>query len=79
MADMGDVSMVLGTQITGDREATILTISQEHYVGAVSARFGMPECHPVHTTGAEAELSLNQPGLLDSTGIHFNNRLCRGI
>ena len=31
MTDMGDVSLMLGMQLTGDREANTLTISQEQY------------------------------------------------
>ena len=58
MTDMGDVSMVLGMQITRDREAKTLTISQDHYTKSVLARFGMGECNPVHKTGAGAELFL---------------------
>ena len=56
MTDMGDVSMVPGIQITRDREAKTLTISQEHYAKSVLARFGMAECSSVHTTGAGAEV-----------------------
>ena len=39
--DMVDVSMVLGTIITRDRDAKSLTISQEHYARSVPARFSM--------------------------------------
>ena len=72
-SDKGDVSMVLGIQITGDREAKTLTISQEHYAKSVLARFAVAEFNPAHTTGAGAELSLKQPEtmLLDSTGIQL--------
>ena len=71
MTDMRGVSMVLGMQIARDGEAKTLTISQEHYANSVLARFGMAKCDPVHTAGAEAELSHKQPDtvLLDSTGI----------
>ena len=70
MTDMGDVSLVLGMQITRDREAGTLTISQEHYTKSILVRFGMAGCNPVHTTGAGAELSIDQPDdlLLDPTG-----------
>ena len=69
MTDMGGVSLVLGVQITRDREAGTLTISQEHYT-AVLARFGMVGCNPVHTMGAGTELSTDQPDdlLLGFTG-----------
>ena len=70
ITDMGDVSLVLGMQITRDREAGTLTISQEHYTKSILARFGMAGCDPVHTTGAGAEFSIDQPDdlLLDPTG-----------
>ena len=41
MADMGDVSMVLGMRVSRDREATTLTISQQHYTRSVHAPFGI--------------------------------------
>ena len=71
MTGMGYVSMVLDMQITADREAKTLTISQTHYAKSVLARLGMAECNPVRTTGASAELFLKQPDtmLLDPTGI----------
>ena len=53
MNDMGDVSMVLGMQITRDREAKTLTSSQEHYARSVPARFGTEKYNPVHTTEQE--------------------------
>ena len=53
MTDMGDVSMVLGMQLTRDREANTLTISQEHYARSVPARFGMAKYNLVHTTEQE--------------------------
>ena len=61
MTDMGDVSLVLGMQITRYREAGTLTISQEHYTKTILARFGMAGCNPVHTTGAGTKLSTDQP------------------
>ena len=39
--DMGDVSLVLGTQITRDREKKTLTISQEEYTKSILERFGL--------------------------------------
>ena len=55
MTDMGDVSLVLGMQITRDREAGNLTISQEHCTKSMSARFSMAGYNPVLTTRAGAE------------------------
>ena len=70
MTDMGDVSLVLGMQISRDRKAGTLAISQEHYTKSILARFSMTGCNPVHTTGAGAGLSIDQPDelLLDPTG-----------
>ena len=36
MTDMGDVSLVLGMQITRDREKKTLTISQEEYTKSIN-------------------------------------------
>ena len=41
MTDMGDVSPVLSTQITRDREAGTLTISQEHHTKSMLAQVCM--------------------------------------
>ena len=41
MTDMGDVSLVLGMQITRDREKKTLTISQEEYTKSILERFGL--------------------------------------
>ena len=42
MTDMGDVSHVLGMQITRDREKKTLAISQEEYTKSILERFGWP-------------------------------------
>ena len=51
MNDMGDVSLVLGMQITRDREKKTLTISQEEYPKSILERFGMANRKPVGTLG----------------------------
>ena len=51
MTDLGDVSLVLGMQITRDREKKTLTISREEYTKSILERFGMPTCKPVGTPG----------------------------
>ena len=56
MADMGDVSLVLGMQITRDWEKKTLTISQE-YTKSILERFGMANCKPVGTPGFGSEVS----------------------
>ena len=60
MTDMGDVSLMLGMQITRDWEKKTLTISQE-YTKSILERFGMANCKPVGTLGFSAELSTKQP------------------
>ena len=55
MTDMGDVSLVLGMQVTRDRQGKTLTISQENYT------FGMADCKPSSTPGFGSELSTKQP------------------
>ena len=54
MTDMAEVSLAVGMQITRDREAGTLTISEEHYTKSILVRFGMARCNPLHTTGASA-------------------------
>ena len=57
---MGDVSMVLGMQITRDREKGTFTISQAYYTKSVLETCGMGECKAVYTIGVGPELSINQ-------------------
>lgn len=61
MTDMGDVSLVLGMQVTRDRANCTLSISQEDYTRSILQKFGMADCKPVSTPGAGPELSTNQP------------------
>ena len=61
MTDMGDVSLVLGIQITRDREKKTLTISQEEFTKSILERFGMANFKPVGTSGFGSELSTKQP------------------
>ena len=61
MTDMGNVSLVLGMQVTRDRKKGILTISQEDYTDSMLERFRMSECKPQSTPGLGPELSLEQP------------------
>ena len=61
MTDMGDVSLVLGMQVTRDRQGKTLTISQENYTKFILERFGMADCKPSSTPGFSSELSTKQP------------------
>lgn len=57
---MGDVSVVLGMQVTRNREEGALTIWQPHYTKSVPETYCMEECYTVHTIGVGSELSINQ-------------------
>ena len=61
MADMGNVSLVLGMGVTRDREKGTVTITQEKYAKSLLERYGMASCNSMYTPGAGKELSLNQP------------------
>ena len=61
ITDMGDVSLVLGMQVTRDRQGKTLTICQEKYTKSILERFGMPDCKPSSTPGFGCELSTEQP------------------
>ena len=61
MADMGDVSLVLGMQVARDREQGTLAITQENYTKSILDRFGMGSCNPLSTLGFGLELSVDQP------------------
>lgn len=56
---MGEVSVVLGIQVTRDREKGTLTISQAHYTKSVLDMYGMGECTLVYTIGVGSEPSIN--------------------
>ena len=61
MSDLGNVSLVLGMQVTRDRAKGSLTISQESYTASILERFGMGNCKPLSTPGYGSELSTVQP------------------
>ena len=46
MTDMGDVSRVLGMNVTCDREQGTITINQKDYTGDIVQRYGMRGCNP---------------------------------
>ena len=61
ISDLGDVSLVLGMQVTHDREKGTFNISQENYTKSILARFGMENCKPSSIPGTGSELSTEQP------------------
>ena len=61
MTDTSDVSLVLGMQVTRDRERGTLTTTQGNYTKSVPDRFGMGSCNPLSTPDLGSELSVEQP------------------
>ena len=51
MSDMGDVSRVLGMQVTRDGQTGSLTITQEDYTRGRLIKYGMQDCRPLGTPG----------------------------
>ena len=49
MADLGEVSTILGIRVTRDKELGTLCLDQTQYVGQVLAKFGMADSKPVVT------------------------------
>ena len=62
MTDMGDVSLVLGMEVTRDRTKGTVTITQENYVKFLLEWYGMENFNPAYTPGVGKKLSLDQPG-----------------
>ena len=62
MTDMGDVSRVLGLQVTRNREEKTLKIYQEDYTKSALERFGFVNCKPTLTPGYGPELSNQAAG-----------------
>ena len=52
VADMGDASLVLGTEVTRDRTKETITIAQTNYVKSLLERYGMAKCNPPYTPDA---------------------------
>ena len=61
MSDMGDVSRVLGMQVSRDSQAGSLTITQDDYTRGLLVKYGMQDCRPIGTPGYGKELFLVQP------------------
>ena len=70
MTDFGDVSKVLGMNVTRDRENGTITIDQKNYTEDILERYGMTNCNVAFTPGDGPEISLDQPAdrLLDEQG-----------
>ena len=61
MTDLGDVSKVLGMNVTRDRENGTITIDQRDYTEDILERYGMTNCNVAFTPGIGPEISLDQP------------------
>ena len=60
MTGMGDVSRVLGTNVTRDSKEGTITINQKHYTEDIIQRYGMRGYNSAYTPGMGPELSLVQ-------------------
>ena len=60
MTGMGDVSRVLGMNVTRDSEEGNITINQKDFTEDIVQRYGMRGCNPAYTPGMGPELSLVQ-------------------
>ena len=51
MTDMGEVSRILGMEVTRDYDEGTLAITQTAYVDSILKRFGMQDANAAHTPG----------------------------
>ena len=61
ITDMGEVSRILGMEVTRDYDERTLAITQTTYVDNVLEQFGMQDANATHTPGYGPELSAEQP------------------
>ena len=61
MSDAGDVSNVVGMNVTCDREKGAITTSQKNYRENVVQLYGMEGCNLAYIPKVGPKLSLNQP------------------
>ena len=61
MPDMGDVSLVLGIEVTRDRRTRTTSVCQEQYTKSILEWFDVGSCNPLSTPRFYAELSVEQP------------------
>ena len=61
MTDMGEVSRILGMEVTRDYDEGTLAITQTAYVDNILERFGIQDANAAHTPGYGRELSAEQP------------------
>ena len=70
MTNLGNVSKVLGTNVTRDRENGTITIDQEDYTEDILERYGITNCNVAFTPSVGPEISFDQSAdrLLDEQG-----------
>ena len=70
MTDLGDVSKVLGMNVTRDRKNGTITIDRKDYTEDMLERYGTTNCNVVFTPGVGPDISLDQSAdrLLDEQG-----------
>ena len=61
MTDMGEVSRILGMEVTCDYDQGTLAITQTAYVDNILERIGIQDANAAHTPGYGPELSAEQP------------------
>ena len=61
MTDMGEVSRILGMEVTRNYDEGTLAITQTAYFDNILERFGMEDANAAHTPGYGPELSAEQP------------------
>ena len=49
MSDLGEIAWILGMHVTRDRQAGLITLSQEKYIKDVLERFGKSSVRPIST------------------------------
>ena len=75
MKDLGDVSFILGMQVSRDRLKGTLDINQANYVNTILSRYGFVDSRSVSTPGTGKVLDLKLGILLDDS----NKQLCQEI
>ena len=61
MTDVGEVSRILGMEVTRDYDEGTLAITQTAYADNILERFGMQDANAAHTPEYRTELSAEQP------------------
>ena len=49
ITDLGEISWLLGFEVTRDRQARTISLSQRSYIEAMAKRFNLTDAKPVHT------------------------------